>query len=285
MSRRLILVIALALAATACANNQLGREIPACPADTGVINSVGSSMILQMQAVDTAQYVPCINDLKVGWSYDHLVAKRFHSRFALDSDRLGSGFMEVTLTPECDLGEATEVSASQDDVREFRDIEVVGSAATIIIVPVTGRETGYALEIESELEARQINDRSIFVVFNESDTPLADKVEAAARRDRPIIIVDEQDALAGTATLQMPGDPQSTRGLDLDDLLDRLEDQLPEPSFTGTWFTDFEGGCITYEFDASGPGVDRLAGDIEEALGLFPAGEVWHIMRERGFVG
>ncbi|MGI9649231.1 MAG: His/Gly/Thr/Pro-type tRNA ligase C-terminal domain-containing protein [Acidimicrobiia bacterium] len=285
MSKRMALILALAVVASACANSDLGRSIPACPTDTGAINSVGGSMILQMQAVETAEYVPCLNDLKVGWSYEHLIAKRSNSRFWLDSDRLGSHFLEVVLTPECDLGAATQVSASQPDVEEFRDIELVGSTATIVIVPVTGRETGYALEIEAELEARQINDRQIFVVFDEREIPLADKVEEAGRRDRPIIIVDEQDALAGTATLQMPGENQSVRGLDLDELLDRIEDQLPEPSFTGVWFTVFEGGCITYEFDASGPGVDRLAGDIEEALGLFPAGDVWRVMREVGVVG
>lgn len=285
MSKRLAIVVALALAASACANSNLGREIPACPTDTGAINSMGSSMILQMQAVDTAEYVPCLNDLKVGWSYEHLVAERFQSRFWLDSDRLGSRFLEVTLTPECEWGAATEVSASQDDASEYRDIEVTGSTVTIVIVPVTGRETAYALGIEGELEARQINDRQVFVVFDERQIPLAEKVSNASGRDRPIIIVDEQDALAGTATLQMPGETQSVRGLDLDELLDRIEDRLPEPSFTGTWFTVFQGGCITYEFDASGPGVDRLAGDIEEALGLFPAGEIWGILRERGVVG
>jgi len=285
MRKRTLLVLVVALAATACANNSLGRGIPACPTESGAINSVGSSMILQMQAVDTAEYVPCVNDLKVGWSYEHLEAERFQSRFWLDSDRLGSRFLEVTLTPECDLGAATAVNPSQDDVSVFRDVEVVGSTVTMTIVPVTGRESAYAFRIEEELEARQINDRQVFVVFDEREIPLAEKVANAGGRDRPIIIVDEQDALAGTVTLQMPGETQSVRGLDLDELLDRIDDQLPKPSFTGSWFTVFEGGCITYEFDASGPGVDRLAGDIGDALGLFPAGEVWRTMREIGVVG
>jgi riboflavin biosynthesis pyrimidine reductase len=154
-----------------------------------------------------------------------------------------------------------------------------------VIVPVTGREANYARSIETELEARQINDRDVFVVFDTSDDPLADKVAAAAGRDRPIIVVDEQDALARTATLQMPDETQSVRGLDLEDLFERLEDRLAKPSFVGTWYRVFEGGCITYEFDAEGTGVDRLAEDVEEALGLFPAGVVRQAMRSAGLLG
>jgi hypothetical protein len=285
MSRRLIVLVLVGFVASACGNSQLGREVPACSADSDVITSFSGAIVLQMQAVDTAEYVPCLNDLKAGWSYEHLVPERGRSRFWLNSDRIGSHFLEVTLTPSCGVDAATPVPGGSQEVSEFRDVELVGSTATIVIVPVTGREAGYAEAIERELEARQISDRTLFVVFDSSDVPLADKVEAAARRDRPIIIVDEQDAQDGTATLQMPNEAQSERGLDLGDLFDRLEDRLPEPSFEGTWYRVFEGGCITYEFDASGPGVDRLASDVEEAIGLFPAGVVRRALRASGFLG
>jgi hypothetical protein len=286
MSRRLLALVALTLIAPACGNSQLGRSVPACPADPEVIASFTGAIILQMQAVDTAQYVPCLNDLKAGWSYEDLVPDRGKSRFWLDSDRLGSRFLEVTLTDRCDVGAATPVVGGQnEEVSEFRDVELVGSSVTITIIPVTGREIDYASTIESELEARQINDRTVFVVFDTGDEPLADKVAAAARRDRPIIIVDEEDAQDGTATLQMPDEAHSVRGLDLNHLFDRLERRLPEPSFEGIWFQVFEGGCITYEFDASGPGVDRLAGDVEEAVGLFPAGVVRRALRASGVLG
>ena len=286
MIRRLLIVLAIALVATACGNSQLGRQVPACPVDPEVITSFSGAIILEMQAVDTAEYVPCLNDLKAGWSYEDLVPDRGKSRFWLNSDRIGSHFLEVTLTPSCDVASATRV-AGLHDVDEYRDVELVGSSVTIVIVPVTGREADYARSIETELEARQINDRNVFVVFDTSDDPLADKVAEAARRDRPIIVVDEQDALARppTATLQMPDETGSVRNLDLEDLFDRLEDRLPEPSFVGTWYRVFEGGCITYEFDAEGTGVDRLAEDVEQALGLFPAGEVRRVLRAAGILG
>ncbi len=288
MIRRALVVLALALAASACGNSQLGLSVPVCPADPQVISAFSGAIMLEMQAVETAEFVPCLNDLNAGWSYEDLVPERGLSRFWLDSDRLGSHFLEVTLTPACDVSSASLAGGRMDDaVTEFRDVELIGSNVTIVIVPVTGQpaEAEHARSIESELEARQINDRNVFVVFDTSDDPLADKVAVAARRDRPMIIVDEQDALAKTATLQMPGESQSVRGLELNDLLDRLDDLLPKPSFVGTWYRVFEGGCITYEFDASGPGVDRLAGDVEDALGLFPAAEVRQALRSAGLLG
>jgi hypothetical protein len=285
MSRRASLLLVLALAASACANNELGRSVPACPVDPEVINQVTGTMVLQMQAVDTAEYVPCLNDLKAGWSYEHLVSERGQSRFRLDSDRLGSEFLEVTLTPACDVGGAVEVRGSRGDVTEFRSVDFVSSSVTVVIIPVTGRETDYALLVEGELEAHQVNGRQVFVVFDDDDRPLADKVAVAAGRERPVVIVDEQDALAGTATLQMPDDARSQRGLEINDLLDRLEDRLPGPKLAGSWYQIFPGGCITYEFDAAGPGVDRLEDDVEEALGLFPAGAVRRAMREVGVLG
>ncbi|NNC93751.1 MAG: hypothetical protein HKN80_14810 [Acidimicrobiia bacterium] len=284
--RRFTALVAVVLIASACNNSQLGRGVPACPVDPEVITSFTGTMLLQMQAVDTAEYVPCLNDLKAGWSYVDLVPDRGKSRFWLDSDRIGSHFLEVTLTASCDVGSATRVAGSHD-VDEYRDVELVGSSVTIAIVPVTGREADYARFIEGELEARQINDRNVFVVFDTGDDPLAEKVAEAARRDRPIIVVDERDALDDnrTATLKMPDEDEAVRGLKLDDLFDRLEDLLPEPSFVGTWYRVFQGGCITYEFDAEGTGVDRLAGDVEDALGLFPAEAVRQAMRSAGMLG
>ncbi|MBT8202883.1 MAG: hypothetical protein HKN74_12955 [Acidimicrobiia bacterium] len=285
MSRRLAFLLATAIVAAACGNSDLGRSIPACPADDDFISEVSPSMILQMQAVDSAAYVPCVTDLKAGWSYEHLVADRGKSRFALDSDRLGSGFLEVSLLAACETDGLASIPAPNDDVAEYRSIELVGTTVTVVIVPETGRVIEYAHRIEAELEARQINGREVFVVFDDADAPLADKVAQASRQGRPLVILDEEDVLEGTATLRMPGRAASVRGLDFEDLVDALEDRLPKPSLRGTWVQVFAGGCIRFDFDATGHGVDGLVGDVEEAIGLFPAEEVRQIMRDAGLLG
>ena len=110
--RQLLLLVVLAVAAAGCANSDLGRSTPVCPPDEDVISAVGASMVLQLQAVDTAEYVPCLNDLNAGWQYEDLVSERGMSRFWLDSDRLGSRFLEVTLTASCEVEDLTEVNSS-----------------------------------------------------------------------------------------------------------------------------------------------------------------------------
>lgn len=285
MMRRLGPLLAIAVVAGACGNSALGRSIPACPADDDFISEVSASMILQMQAVDSAKYVPCVTDLKAGWSYEDLVADRGKSRFSLHSDRLGSGFLEVTLLEACETDGLAAVSSPRDDVSEYRSIQLVGSTVTMVIVPETGREIDYARRIEAELEARRINGRQVFVVFDDADLPLAEKVAQASRSGRPLVILDEEDALEETATLRMPGRAESIRGLDFERLVDTLEDRLPKPSLRGTWVQVFEGGCIRFDLDAEGHGVDGLVGDVEEAIGLFPAEEVRRIMRDAGVLG
>ena len=136
--------------------------------------------------------------------------------------------------------------------------------------------------IEAELEARQINDRTVFVVFDTGDAPLADKVAAAAD--------GTGRSSSSTSRMRATGPPRcrcpmrrsrSAASISTSSSIGS-KDAFPKPSFTGIWYRVFEGGCITYEFDAAGPGVDRLAGDVDEALGLFPAGEVRAGVARRG---
>lgn len=285
MIRRVAFLITTAVALTACANTELGRSVPACPPDPESVNQVSATMILQLQAVDTARYAPCLNDLNAGWTYEDLVAARGMSRFWLSSDRFGSRFLTVTLADACDVSGLPEVDGRRPDVTDFRKVRLVGSGVTVVIVPELDRVLDYAVSIEAELEAREVNDRQVFVVFDRTDRPLAEKVAEAARRDRPVIVVGEEDEQTGTASLRMPTDEEPARGLDLEDLLERLEDRLEEPSFTGRWVRAFDGGCIEYTFDASGVGVDRLAEEVERAVGLYPAAEVRQAMRDMGILG
>lgn len=284
MRGRLALIVLVTVIASSCANSELGRSVPTCPPDPTSIDQVSATMLLQLQAVDTARYVPCLNDLNAGWTYEDLMAHRGTSRFWLDSDRLGTHFLTVTLSEACDTTGLPEVIATRADLTEYRDVELIGSGVTIVIIPETDRVADYARTIEAELEAGEINGRQVFIVFDRSDRSLTEKVAEAARRNRPVIVVSEEDEQAGTASLRMPGDTAPVRGLDIDDLLDVLDDRLPAPSFTGRWVRRFEGGCIEYEFNAHGAGVDRLAEEVERAIGLYPAAEVRQAMRDMGIL-
>jgi len=60
--RRLTILLAIVLIQGGCSNLGLGEA--AC---SSVIPDVSSSNILTVQAVPTAKYTPCVNELPLGW--------------------------------------------------------------------------------------------------------------------------------------------------------------------------------------------------------------------------
>ena len=58
---------------------------------------------------------------------------------------------------------------------------------------------------------------------------------------------------------------------------------VPDVSYRGNWYFTFEGGCITYEFDATGALAETIAGDAEDSLGFYPAHELRNFAKEQGF--
>ena len=90
--------------------------------------------------------------------------------------------------------------------------------------------------------------------------------------------------LANTADLLLPGETVGRRGLAIDDLIDRLDDNLSAPSYQGSWTYVFAGGCITYEFDAEGPDVDTLDDDVPVAVGFLDAENARQVLRDAGVI-
>ena len=118
MSRRYAatMLVLLAIAVSSC-SDQLGRSVPGCATDDNPSFGLAGGIIVEMQAVATAEYVPCISVLQQGWEYRHLVPERGKSRFWLSSDRVGDDFLEVTLREVCDVAALPEEAAGSDGVR------------------------------------------------------------------------------------------------------------------------------------------------------------------------
>lgn len=287
MSRRLAcaLVVVIALVASSCSNENLGRKVPGCVDDTSFSAGVTGAIILQMQAVETAEYVPCINLLPQGWEYRDLVPERGKSRFWMNSDRVGTHFLEITLRDSCDVGSAPELEEEPEGVRRFRAATLVPTGVTITMIPVTDRELDKVREFEDRIEASEFNGRRPFVILDRQDLPITDRIEAAQDQGQAVIVMGELDVARDTAGLLLPDQSDLVRGLALDEVLDRLDGGLAKPSFKGSWFDVFEGGCIQYEFDADGAGVERLADDVESAIGLFPAGVFRAVLIDLGILG
>jgi hypothetical protein len=275
MSRRLILVAAIAIVAAGCAN-PLGRSVPEC-------DTVRGSLVLEVQAVPGAAYVSCINGLKTGWAYRDLEARNGHAVYWLDSDRMGDMFITVESVLSCDVNDARESESGVPSVRLFKDV-VSKTTIEIVLVPEgsIGRTLEYAAEIAAELEASTIRGREIVVSVSLANDSTSTRAKKAADAGAHVIIISVRDAEEGTLTLLLNGQPQEYDG-DLDQAIDVIEDAEERASYRGSWYHVFEGGCVVYTFDAEGAGVDTIEDDIGLTLGLFDADALRQTARDAGF--
>ena len=84
-------------------------------------------MWLQAQAVPTAELVPCLSSLPVGWSLRVLTVNNGRSTMTLDHDRAGSAAIEVHFAESCDVTGATEVAGDVPGARRFERQPTAGA--------------------------------------------------------------------------------------------------------------------------------------------------------------
>ena len=147
MNRRLVAAVALvSLLAGACGEQRLGRQDPVC-------DELNSAIIMEAQAVRGLTYAACIKDLKIGWSYEHLVAESGMSRFWLSSDRVGTRFVEVTIAGSCDTTGAVAVDSDEPDIERYERVDRADFQSQLMIVPEGAEMSArvYAAEIAQDL--------------------------------------------------------------------------------------------------------------------------------------
>ena len=81
-----------------------GAGVPECEAS--------GELVTIAQAVPTATFVPCIEELPVGWSFGDMEVRDGRASFSLSNDRAGVRSVVVTLEESCDTSGATELSGS-----------------------------------------------------------------------------------------------------------------------------------------------------------------------------
>ena len=85
------------------------------------------AMWLQAQAVSTAELVPCVATLPVGWSFGLLTANNGRSTITVDHDRAGSKAIDLRFAGSCDVTGATEVSSDVPGAQRFERGPVAGT--------------------------------------------------------------------------------------------------------------------------------------------------------------
>jgi len=276
--------LVIAVFVLASCSSELGRRVPWC-------DDLNATTILSAQAVAGAGYLPCLNDLKPGWTYEHLEAERGRSRFWLTSDRVGTRFLEVSLGKSCDPGDATQVVSDEPNAALFTRIDIADFSLPITIVPEgTGTANrSYALELADQLSGAVLVGREVRIRIDAGDDPTESRITRAVAEQRPVLVVGTREQEERTIELHLPrpgsdADPLVFSGIPLSRGLYEIEERLGHPRYRATWYYVFDSGCVTYEFDAKGTGVAAIPGDVRAAIGLLPLAEPRRILEEQGRV-
>lgn len=269
----------LAVFVSSCGAEVAGPGIPGC--GTGPSDGVAAATVLQLQAVPGASWGPCVSELRVGWDYVPQFAESGRATFWLDSDRVGSRFLEVTLTPTCDTAGAEAQGSPEFGIDRF--VRVVEEAVdiTIPIVPVAERHVEAAEGLAQRLNGTRVRGQRILPSVDRSTGSPVDRIDRALRISGIALVLDDAQVASDTVELRRVGHGPRLE-ISFDDALEEIEEDIGPPVYRAEWFHVFEGGCITYDFDARGPGSESLALEVRTALGFYPLGVLRDAARNAG---
>lgn len=276
MRRFALLVVGTALIVSAC-SSELGTTLPEC-------DRVSATLVLAVQSVPGSHYISCVDGLKAGWTFEDLVAESGRSSYALDSDRMGFGFLRIENVLSCDPGDAERAIIPDLDVELWKDVESLAEVEIVVVPETTNRATmDRTIEVVLELEETEIRGRRVVASPSTSTAPTAARIEKALAAGAHVIVISVRDAEEGTLTLLVQGRDGEIEVSDLDHVIDTIEAAESDPLYVGNWYYMFEGGCVVYSFDAHGPGVESIEDDVRIALSLFDAEELRQSARDEGY--
>lgn len=220
---------------------------------------------MQIQALPGADFGPCLNELEPGWTYHHMQHQTGKVSFWLDSDRLGDRFVTVDLKESCDPGSAAVRPHPNDNIRRFVEATEEIQPVDVVIIPLTDFALDYAAEVGVDLAGFFVRGRPLRPRLDDGSAPAADRIANGLAGGAFVVAVDDVDTRQGSLQLRVPGG-EDAFGASPADAIEIIEDNVEEGSYHATWFHQFEGGCVTFEFDAEGPGVEDLVNDVERTV-------------------
>jgi hypothetical protein len=169
--RRRLLVLATAwLLLAGCAGVQTGSSFtearePSCRYQGREGTAL---MVLIAQAVPTASQLPCVELKPAGWSVSDVFVRNGRVRFALNSDRVGQGAVQVVLQQFCALGKVTRVPSDHPGTRRYQEIISIEPGeryrgAVHYLFP--GGCVTYRLDFRSDEQARPLGEVSLALGF------------------------------------------------------------------------------------------------------------------------
>lgn len=155
---RLVVVLALAAAATACAPAANTTGTPWCD-DFSVL-------ILEAQSVPSAQLLPCVDLMPLGWSVGPSHIDDQGTTFTLKSAVAGSDAARVELTDTCDTGGYVRVPTDEADTARYELVSRLadGFRGTRIYV-FDGGCVAIDFALDADVSAALLNDVSLALGF------------------------------------------------------------------------------------------------------------------------
>ena len=273
--------VLLGLFAGSCSSD-LGRDVLECGPGT---ENVSNTLILAAQSVPGSDYLPCVVGLKPGWEYQHLIAETGRAQFTIDSDRMGSAFLVVTLVQSCDPGEAEPLpSQPAPGVDRYKEVFEASVEIPVTVIPVADRHYDYAENVAFVYGQETFDGRRVVTEVDVSTEPMANRITAAYEEGRHVVIVDDADVQEFTVGLRLIGEDERP-GMDRSEALAEIADEAETANYRARWFDVFAGGCVLYDFDAKGPGTETVARDGMRSLSLYPLEPLRQVARDAGYRG
>lgn len=261
-------LVAPAFVLSACTS--VGVGVPRCQP---VASDPAPAAVLAVQAVPTARYVPCVEGTAAAWDSVEFSAQA--GEVEIEAERAAATILTVTLEAACDVGGLEPRQGSQPDITRFESITLVSAGIPVTVVPVAPDDVPHSRDLVEMWDGVDASrGRRLEVVLDaDTTTSVADRTSSALGSGRFVWIVEPHDAVNGTIGLVRSNGVREV-GIDPREAVERLEELTPVPSYRGTWHLVFEGGCITYTFDARGSLARQAAADAERNLSVMSARDI-----------
>jgi hypothetical protein len=276
--RQLLLVPVVAMLLITGCGGVLGVGLPECEE---VPRRPTVAMILSVQAVPSAEYAPCIDELELGWDDVFFEAESGRAEFTITETI--QPFLTVTLTPTCSVLGDGPFDTAYEDIQKWEDVrDRVTDEVRVVLIPTGERPLVRAAAIAREYAGTEVEERLIdFTVDIDLGLDVRDRVSRALFDADFVWIIDELGAVENVVEVRAPS-AQVTRGSTPDDAIDQMGRYVREPVYDATWYYTFVGGCITYEFSAEGRVAETIEDDVEQAVGFYDLDALRDLARRNG---
>ncbi len=281
MRRRVAGFLVFATLLTACSNLGVGEAECVASGRELAPDGVSPANVMSVQAVPSARYTPCLNELRLGWDDVEWFGRDGEAGFKIT--RGFTPFLTATVTETCDISDATQVESGYPDIERYEAIDFEPVEIGITLIPADERPLLQAKMLVEDFEGLEIDDRPVvWTVDEEIEQQVGPRVNLALFRNQYVWIISELDAEEGTVEMRSNVPGVAGSGLRAGSALDLIEDNAPDVFYKGNWYFTFDGGCITYEFDAEGTLAETIENDANEAIGFYPAYELVQLARDAG---